>query len=386
MVWVIAFTLSAYWLREILSMYFCYQLVTPITKNLILISCGYHSFKIVNVNIDAYRKWSPKIGILRLLLDYWHFDTVVNCIISFKRMFLQGFDTAVHGCIILDMLKFTPSSTVGLERLFADVTANNTILDSKSFVMMAAAIWFCHALVVQITRKSTATLMVELYRKFAVSLGLITKSECIETEMPTVKESTNRHSNSKSSVQTTLGTFLGPHMHSTHKSSNDCKVCRMLSKPDTCKMVTPVTPPSVVFLGHGAQLCSVFDFRFSHPDNYWRASWWMENPLVYLIVLFISGIWYPISVIYLGLSPVVIADRSLSPLSKVSSSPEASIAPAVVQLSNKPLHNNTDMMISEIWMVKCFGWQYMSSWSIWRNYAKSMVVRTVLQAEKVLNV
>jgi hypothetical protein len=130
MVWVIAFTLSAYWLREILSMYFCYQLVTPLTKNLILISCGYHSFKIVNVNVDAYRKWSPKIGILRLLLDYWHFDTVVNCIISFKRMFLQGFDTAVHGCIVLDMIRISPSSMVGFETLFADVSVS-TALDSK---------------------------------------------------------------------------------------------------------------------------------------------------------------------------------------------------------------------------------------------------------------
>jgi hypothetical protein len=76
-------------------------------------------------------------------------------------------------------------------------------------VITAAGIWICHAVAVQITRKSTATLMVELYRKFAVLLGLITESECLsETELLTVKESTNRHSNSKRSVQTTLGIVL----------------------------------------------------------------------------------------------------------------------------------------------------------------------------------
>ena len=49
MVWVIAFTLSAYWLREIVSMALCYRMSTQFTQKLILVSCGYHAFKIINV-------------------------------------------------------------------------------------------------------------------------------------------------------------------------------------------------------------------------------------------------------------------------------------------------------------------------------------------------
>lgn len=388
MVWVIAFTLSAYWLREILSMYFCYQLVTPATKKLILVSCLYHAFKIVNVNIDAWRKWSPKMGILRLLLDYFHFDTVMNCIISLKRMFLQGFDTAVHGCIIVDIIEISPSTTIGLETLLPEVSAN-IVPHSQFIVSIAAAIWLFHAVIVQFTRKSTATLMVELYRKFAVFLGLIHKSECIaETEMPTVKESTNRHANSKNNVQTTLGVFLGPHMHSTHKSSSDCKVCRMLSKPEPSKINPSVSSPSVVFLGHGAQLTCVFDFYLARSELYWRASWWMENPLVHLVMLFISGVFYPIMVIVFGCSPVSVYDRSLDTrTAKVSSSDDTIDSPPANTSSHTMGYNfssniRDSSFISEVWMVRCFSWQYASGWSLWRNYAKNMVVRSVLQAEK----
>jgi hypothetical protein len=143
-----------------------------------------------------------------------------------------------------------------------------------------------------------------------------------------------------------------------------------------------MSSPSVVFLGHGTQLSCVFYYWFSYSDTYWRASWWMENWLVYLVVLFITAIWLPISVICLGFNPVLFADTSLWPRKKVCSSiPEDSLVTAL-STSNNSLNYNADTMLSEVWIVKCFGWQYFSSWSIWQNYAKGMVVRSVLQAEK----
>jgi hypothetical protein len=64
---------------------------------------------------------------------------------------------------------------------------------------------------------------------------------------------------------------------------------------------------------------------------------------------------------------VVIADRSLSPYTKVSSPEDACVSTnktssedAIVRtcVSTNTFLGHTDMMISEIWMVKCFAWQY----------------------------
>jgi NAD(P)-dependent dehydrogenase (short-subunit alcohol dehydrogenase family) len=368
MVWVIAFTLSAYWLREILSMSLCYNLVSTFTKQLILISSGYHAFKIVNVNIDAWRKWSPKLGILRLLLDYWHFDTVVNCIISFKRMFLQGFDTAVHGCIIYDIVH-------------SDVTEENmnVLFPSKSaLVLGAAVIWFIHALVVQISRKSTATMMVELYRKIAIFLGLVepSKNDSVDSvQLPSMRESKFRHTNDKTKG-TNLDFFLGPHIHTIHKSSHDCLVCRMLAKPDQNAKSVKLTSPDVVFLAHPMQLSSAFSLwsdKGSNKETYWRASWWMENIVAQSIVFFISIVVYPIGTLCFRCSPVVIVDKSSHLFQKA--------APPSNTESENDILLPSIITRSEVWFAKSFGWQYITASPFWQGYAKETVVRSALRAQ-----
>jgi WAX2 C-terminal domain len=370
MVWVIAFTLSAYWLREIASMSLSYQYASPFTRQLIIISSAYHAFKIINVNIDAWRKWSPKIGILRLLLDYWHFDTIVNCIISVKRMFLQGFDTVVHGCIIYDIV----NSSIPFK--------SGTVYPSKAnFVILSAIVWFLHALVVQFTRKSTATVMVELYRNIAVFLGLVEHSkEIVESgHLPSVRESKHRHTIDKAKG-TYLGKFLGPHITTVRKSSHDCKVCRMLAKPDNISLSEQQhgRGPSVVFLAHPVQLASAFSLwadKGTGKESYWRASWWMENIVVSGIVFLISLVVYPITVIWFGHSPVVVVDKSSYSFHNPSNSKFEN------NTQNKESLYCREITKSEVWFAKSFGWQYVSSSSFWQGYAKEMVVRSALKAE-----
>ena len=354
-----------------------YQYVSPLTRQLIIISSGYHAFKIINVNIDAWRKWSPKIGILRLLLDYWHFDTIINCIISVKRMFLQGFDTVVHGCIIYDIVH----SSIPFR--------NETTYPSKAtFVLLSATVWFFHALVVQLTRKSTATVMVEMYRKIAVFLGLVERSkEVVESGyLPSVRESKHRHTADKAKG-TFLDHFLGPHVNTVRKSSHDCKVCRMLAKPDRRPSLHDHNSlgPSVVFLAHPVQLASAFSLwadAGTEKKTYWRASWWMENPVVSVIVFFISLVVYPVTVTLIGCSPVVVVDRSSYSFTSKSDFQQRNGNDTRAQTHTQTASYCKEITKSEVWFVKCFGWQYVSSSSFWQGYAKEMVVRSALQAER----
>ena len=154
--WVIAMTLGAYWSREMLSMWLCMPYVNDNTKTLIMISCGYHSWKTINVGIDAFRKYSDKLGILRLLIDFWHVDTLLNVGISILRMFLQGFDTVVHFIIVRDLLYHVaaPSSLTH-------------VLEITAFF------WTIHGIATIISGKSTASLMVELYTRLSRNFGLV---------------------------------------------------------------------------------------------------------------------------------------------------------------------------------------------------------------------
>jgi hypothetical protein len=144
-------------------------------------------------------------------------------------------------------------------------------------------------------------------------------------------------------------------------------------------IMTKLSSPSVVFLGHGTQLSCVFYYWFAYTDTYWRSEWWMENLFVYLVVLFITGIWLPISVLLFGFRPVLFADTALWPRAKKSSESSEDSHDAAPSASN---NSQSELMLAEVWIVKCFAWQYFTSWSIWQNYAKCMVVRSVLQAEK----
>ena len=414
MVWVIAFTLSAYWLREIVSMALCYRMSTQFTQKLILVSCGYHAFKIINVNIDAWRKWSPKLGILRLLLDYWHFDTVVNCIISFKRMFLQGFDTAVHGCIIFDFVNSSHDLPFPDQINISEVIS--PIPYSRAVVIFAATIWFCHALAVQISRKSTATIMVEMYRNIAIFFGFIDRKVESLLLLPTVKESTNRHTSDKMKGNS-IELFLGPHIYASHKSSSDCQVCRMLSKPtiNATKINSKEFPlssdfndtPSIVFLAHPMQVASAFSLwsdEGKNDDSYWKASWWMETSIMSFFAFFMSIIFYPVGVIWFNCSPVVIVDKSAIQFKSENDDKNMKTGQyknnekdkflKKAYLFDKLTFSSTSATFStefesaesltksEVWLTKSFGWQFISKINFWRGYAKEMVVRSVLKAEK----
>ena len=206
MAWVISLTLSAYWAREILSMGLCFLVTpSPLTRAVVLISCGYHMFKITNVNIDAWRKWSPKLGIMRLLLDYWHFDTLVNCLISVKRMFLQGFDTGVHALVVHDL-----------------VYSSEAPSNSWFVFYVTTVVWIIHAVAVQITRKSTATLMVEVYTRLSMSMGLV-KPKPSKASLAAIDES-DASKMSKKKEQTWVDFFCGPHFYVKPIGEKGCKV------------------------------------------------------------------------------------------------------------------------------------------------------------------
>jgi hypothetical protein len=90
----------------------------------------------------------------------------------------------------------------------------------------------------------------------------------------------------------------------------------MLSKPESQPVSTidgRIVGPSVVFLAHPVQLASAFSLwadKGSNKDTYWRATWWMDTVLVSSVVFFISLIYYPISVLWLHHSPILMVDSS----------------------------------------------------------------------------
>ena len=42
------------------------------------------------------RRWSPKFGIMKLLIDHWHYESLDAKLVSLLRVGLQGYDTLVH--------------------------------------------------------------------------------------------------------------------------------------------------------------------------------------------------------------------------------------------------------------------------------------------------
>ena len=75
--------------------------------------------------------------------------------------------------------------------------------------------------------------MVEMYRNIAEFLGLIEKKNNKEVDvLPSIKESKSRHTNDKTKTKgkgSLFDLFMGPHFHTSYKSSTDCQVCRMLA-------------------------------------------------------------------------------------------------------------------------------------------------------------
>ena len=94
--WVIAGVLVMYWSREVLSMLFCLTSVTYRTQVAILVSSTYHLVKMYSICVDAQRRSSPTLGIMRLLIDHWHNETLAQLAVSALRIFLQGLVGVIH--------------------------------------------------------------------------------------------------------------------------------------------------------------------------------------------------------------------------------------------------------------------------------------------------
>ena len=116
--WVIASVLVMYWAREVLSMLLCLGYVSYSTQVVILISSAYHLVKMHGICSDAQKRKSAHFGIMRIVIDHWHFETAKQVFTSALRFFLQGrdrapliglarspgSDTLTHVLIVRDML------------------------------------------------------------------------------------------------------------------------------------------------------------------------------------------------------------------------------------------------------------------------------------------
>lgn len=87
--WVIAGVLAAYWSREVLSMLIASPYASPLTLKMLAISSLYHVGKVLLISLDAQRRWSPTMGIMRLLMDHWHMSSFKDVLLCVKRMSLQ---------------------------------------------------------------------------------------------------------------------------------------------------------------------------------------------------------------------------------------------------------------------------------------------------------
>jgi len=269
MFWVIAGVLVAYWMREVLSMLLCMGLVSKLTQRMIMISAIYHFVKSILISIDAHRKYSPKLGIMRLLIDHWHLDETIDQFISVKRVFLQGFDTLTHLMIVIDLTK----------------------LDSRclSIFVYTFLIWVIHAVGNQVTRKSTATLFVEAFKIITGEnkngwSSLISKSAALDN-----------HKSADNSLS------------QKHVGSEDCIVCKLLtihrvdkvnSSKDQQETALPVFPVcDVAFVGHPTTICSAMAHYAppSSPEEKWKEKWWMYPFWPALLV---------ISLIHMYISPL----------------------------------------------------------------------------------
>jgi hypothetical protein len=81
--------LGLYWGREIVSMIAAFRFASLITQRMVMVSCGYHAAKITLVTVDARRRYSPRFGIMRLLMDHWHLKSALDVFVSIKRFSLQ---------------------------------------------------------------------------------------------------------------------------------------------------------------------------------------------------------------------------------------------------------------------------------------------------------
>ncbi|EKX44111.1 hypothetical protein GUITHDRAFT_163647 [Guillardia theta CCMP2712] len=158
--WVIAGVLSAYWAREVLSMMLCYSYVSDATKTMIMMSCIYHIAKVIkSFDSDEFNDTLQRLGIMSLLIDQWHLDSLVvihsldvDALITLKRVLLQ---------IVLDM-----------------ISKDKELL---SFAVFIAAVWFVHALACQSVEMVTLEILMTKQNE------IVTKMICVDgADVPVV--------------------------------------------------------------------------------------------------------------------------------------------------------------------------------------------------------
>ncbi|KAL9183087.1 hypothetical protein ACHAXT_004874 [Thalassiosira profunda] len=154
--WSIAGTLSAYWARETLGMFLCLPFLQQSsdrgsfsgTQYLILYSLIYHTIKSRGVRKDALTRSSSRFGIMRLVIDKFYTHSSEEAGVTLLRLFLQGVDTFIHYFIVRDLA------------LLAGASYGGWFVQSMHVLF---AIWVAHAMLNQLFRCSTASVMVQAW-------------------------------------------------------------------------------------------------------------------------------------------------------------------------------------------------------------------------------
>ena len=157
--WSIAGTLTAYWSRECLCLFLCLPFLQQhyveqqqhyfsSTQYMILYSLIYHTIKSRGVRQDALQRSSPRFGIMRLVIDKFYLNSMAEVQVTLLRLFLQGFDTYIHFCVVRDSILL--SSPGGVEWYI-------------SSMHVLFAVWVVHAALNQFFRCSTASVMVQAW-------------------------------------------------------------------------------------------------------------------------------------------------------------------------------------------------------------------------------
>lgn len=160
--WSIAGTLTAYWSRECLCLFLCLPFLQQqqqsngeqqhyyftSTQYMILYSLIYHTIKSRGVRQDALQRFSPRFGIMRLVIDKFYLDSMAEVQVTLLRLFLQGFDTYIHYCVVRDLVLL--SSPGGAAWCI-------------SSMHVLFAVWVVHAALNQLFRCSTASVMVQAW-------------------------------------------------------------------------------------------------------------------------------------------------------------------------------------------------------------------------------
>lgn len=162
------------------------------TVYLVLYSLIYHTMKSRGVRQDALRRYSPTLGIMRVVIDKFYVHTTVETILTLARLSLQGLDTYIHYRIVRDML------------LGWDNNNNNNNHHDKNtsslrmLLHILFTVWVLHAaLINQLFRCSTASVMVQAWSWLTASSPSKTRppprqitddDESLTTSQPTVMD------------------------------------------------------------------------------------------------------------------------------------------------------------------------------------------------------